>query len=147
MKKRRIMLQGIVVLIATGVALWLAFQPAVANHFDYALPVRNGLPCRIHFDGRDYDNNEQCAGISRSSWQVWYDARNHVPSGGSCESLSALRSEQALPLREVGGISTFLGSGHLLMVPRRVNLHRFTPTVLFVTDGACYRAYALSGGP
>jgi hypothetical protein len=47
---------------------WLAFEPRVANHFGYALPMKNGLPCRISVLGRDLDNNEQCLGMNRGDW-------------------------------------------------------------------------------
>ncbi len=146
-RSNRAVFRGLGVLVAIGAGLWLAFRPAVANHFGYALPTQNGLPCRIHYGGRDYDNDEQCAGINRSSWAVWYDTRHHLQSGGSCATTANLRSETALPLREVAGISTLLGLAHSIMVPGSVNYRGYAPTVLFVSDGACYRPYELSGGP
>jgi hypothetical protein len=144
---RKAMFWCFCILVAFGAALWVAFRPAVANHFGYALPTQNGLPCRIHVGGRDYDNTEQCAGISRSSWALWYDALHHIQPGGSCETSATLRSQGALPLREIDSIWTLLGSAHSVQVPANMNLAKYTTTVLFVKDGACYRPYGLSGGP
>ena len=124
---------------------WLAFQPRVANHFAYALPMKNGLPCRISFLGRHFDNNEQCLGMNGSGRSVWYAKHHHVPSGGACEGTGQLRKVGFLPLHRIGGISTLLGPSHAVLQPHADRSG--VPTVLLVEDNGCYRPYELSGGP
>jgi hypothetical protein len=120
----------------------------MANHFGYALPVNNGLPCRLHYRGRDYDNNEQCAGMNRSTWDIWYAAHHHVSAGGACEHPASLRRQGEWPLHTVAGISTLFGRAHRVLVGSRDDAASgFTTMVLYVEDGGCYRPYVLSGGP
>ena len=136
---------GLLLLLFVLVA-WLVFQPRVANHFGYAMPMKNGLPCRISVLGRDFDNNEQCGGMNRRGWIAWYDARHHVTPGGACETKAQLHSESDLPLHQVGGISTLFGSSHAILSPQPGH-GLGTPTVVFVEDSGCFRPYSLSGGP
>ena len=143
----KVAFRSLLALTSGVVTLWLAFRPAIANHFGYALPTQNGLPCRIQFADRHYDNDELCAGIDRSAWAVWYDPRHHIAPGGICSTEADLRKLDAIPLREVVSISTLLGPTHSLLVPHGEKLGIGTLTVLFVRDGGCYRVYQLSGGP
>jgi hypothetical protein len=145
--KRKIVAWCFCLLLAGAAALWVAFRPAVANRLGYALPAQNGLPCRIHIRGRDYENDEQCGGINRSAWAIWYDARHHSPAGETCVTTADLRKQAELPLHEVGSIWTLLGSAHPVLASRQVDLQKYTPTVLFVDGRACYRPYELLGGP
>jgi hypothetical protein len=136
-------LLGVTVL---ALMVFLAFQPRVANHFGYALPMKNGLPCRLHVMGRDYDNSEQCLGMNRAGWTAWYDAKHHVTPGGVCETNAQLQRAHDFPLERVGGVSTLFGSSHAVLSPRPD--HGFgTTTVLLVRDNGCFRPYGLSGGP
>lgn len=142
------MLRPLLALVALVFAGWLAFQPRVANHFGYALPVRDGLPCRLHYRGRDYENDEQCGGMDRGAWSVWYAAHHHVPSGGPCQQPATLRGIRDWPLHEIASISTLLGPSHPVLVSSRDGpASGFTTMVLYVEDAGCYRPYALLGGP
>lgn len=133
-------LRALLILAALALIGWLTFQPAAANHFGYALPIENGLPCRLHYRGRDYENDEQCGGMNRSAWSIWYDAQHHLPPGGPCESPAALRRTRDWPLHQVAGISTLLGPAHPILVSRRGGSPGgLTTMVLFVADATCYR--------
>jgi hypothetical protein len=134
----------LVALIAA--AGWAAFQPWTANHFGYALPIKNGLPCRLQYSGRAYENLEQCGGTERTAWMVWYEARHPGPSGGACQTPAELRRELSWPLREVQQIFTLLGPSHDVLVVKGVPAG-MTSTVIFVRDGPCFRPYELLGGP
>jgi hypothetical protein len=145
MRPGKIVAAALVLLLLCVLIAWLVFQPGVANHFGYALPVRNGLPCRISVSDRDFDNNEQCGGMNRGSWIAWYDARHHVTPGGACETKAQLHGENDLPLRLVGGIATLFGTSHAILSPQPGH-GLGAPTVLFVEDNGCFRPYSLSGG-
>ena len=146
MRTGRLVAAALVLLLLFALIAWLAFQPRVANHFGYAVPMKNGLPCRILVVGRHFDNNEQCGGMNRDGWTVWYDARHHVTTGGACETKAQLQSVNDVPLHQVGGISTLFGPSHAILSPTPGH-GLGAPTVLFVDDNGCFRPYSLSGGP
>jgi hypothetical protein len=52
---------GVVLALLVASAVLIALQPSLANHFGYALPGKDGLPYRIHVDGRDYSTYQVCA--------------------------------------------------------------------------------------
>lgn len=131
--------------LPAGVA-WAAFQPRVANHFGYALPVANGLPCRIQYSGRDYENLNECAGSELTPWMEWYAKRHHLSSDAPCHRQASLRAIHSWPLREVGQVFTLLGPAHPILEKSTIGAGE-TSTVIFVGDGTCYRAYELLGGP
>lgn len=142
------LVRALLILVALGFATWLAFRPAMANHFGYALPIANGLPCRLHYRGRDYENDDQCGGMNRSDWSIWYAAHHHVVPGGLCEQPASLRRMRDWPLHDIASISTFFGSAHPVLVGSRDDLASgFTTMVLYVGDATCYRPYVLLGGP
>ena len=141
---RKIFLFFIPVALA-GLSAWLAFRPEVANHFGYALPFKNGLPCRIHVLGREYDNDSQCLGIARTAWMKWYDAQNHVTEGGECVARAAISHTYHGGLSKIGEVFTLLGLSHPIEGMR--DPEGLVSTVLFVRDCSCYRPYSLSGGP
>src|SRR5947209_20522752 len=114
----RYILAPLPILTLLALAGWLAFQPRFANHFGYALPISNGLPCRLHYRGRDYENDEQCVGMNRSAWSVWYAAHHRVPSGGPCEKSASLKRTGDELLHEVASISTLLGSPDPIFISR-----------------------------
>lgn len=135
-------------LIVLGCSVFVVTRPTVANHFGYALPIANGLPCRIHHGGRDYQNGEQCAGIDRTAWSIWYSAKHHLAAGGPCQGPGSLRQVNAWPLYPVAGIDTLFGPSHAVAEDRGEQARPdLTPVVLWVRDGTCYRPYALLGGP
>lgn len=43
---------------------FLASRATVANHLGYALSGPYGLPFRVHYAGRDYENSSTCAGAA-----------------------------------------------------------------------------------
>lgn len=140
-----LVLLGLAVLLCLGV---VATRPRVANHFGYALPVANGLPCRLHYRGRDYENDSQCVGMNRSAWSGWYTARHHLPSGGACLQPAALRQVHDWPLELVASISTLFGPAHPVLVSHRDDAASgFTTMGVYVRDGSCYRPYEVLGGP
>jgi hypothetical protein len=141
---RKIFLFFIPVALA-GLSAWLAFRPEVANHFGYALPFKNGLPCRIHVLGREYDNDSQCLGIAQTPWMKWYDARNHVAEGGGCEARSAVSRTYHGGPSKIGEVFTLLGPSHA--IEAATFTEGLNAVVLYVRDSACYRPYSLSGGP
>jgi hypothetical protein len=136
--KQRLSVVTVAILFLIG-SVWLAFRPEVSNHFGYALPLKNGLPCRIHVLGRHYDNDSQCLGIARTAWMTWSGAQNE------CVTQSAVTHTYQKRLLEIGEVFTLLGRSH--PIDMAGNARGLTPTVLFVQDGACYRPYSLSGGP
>jgi hypothetical protein len=140
---------GRVVLAVAGlaVALWLAFQPLVANRLEYALPVANGLPCRLHAAGRDYENDQQCEGAAESAWRVWYNRHNRVTPGGACERPAALKRTGDWPLHQISTVWTLGGPPHAVVSAERSAPMSDTQTVIYVQDGPCYRPYSLLGGP
>lgn len=136
--QRRLLFRGTGILVAAAILVWIAFQPRVANHFGYALPVHNGLPCRISFSGRDYANNSFCEGMNQSAYSS--------SVGSTCTLPAALRRQKNWPLRQVASVWTLFGAAYPIMLPAGIKL-RYVPTYVFVKDGACYRTFALEGGP
>jgi hypothetical protein len=140
-----LVLLGLAALICLGV---IATRPQVASHFGYALPVANGLPCRLHYRGRDYENDSQCVGMNQSAWSERYTARHHLSSGGVCLQPAALRQAQDWPLEQVASIWTLFGPAHPVLVSHRDDAaHGFATMGVYVMDGSCYRPYELLGGP
>lgn len=117
----------------------LAFNPRVAQFFGYALPGNHGLPDRVWFKGRSYDqSSDPCetldqitsSGLAKASIQI----KQNDPS-------AVISNDQ---LAQVGALPTLFGAQHKILA---TPLQGYTTMVLFVEDGACYRTYVIEGGP
>jgi hypothetical protein len=129
------------VAIALGLLL---FQPAVANQFGYALPVTNGLPCRVHYANGTYDNDYQCAGANMTGWMTWSERQHHFPKGGGCLAVSAIQPRGGGTLTRVAQVSTLLGAAHPIVTGRGSYSSRSAQALtLYIQDGSCYRPYNL----
>lgn len=127
--------------------LWGALQPAMANHFGYALPGVNGLPSHFSYAQTDYFNHDLCAG-----------ADSCHPENASRWSQQRISDAGIWPLKQVGTVFTLFGAAHPIMEP--VNDPSMagagtpyagsdlTPFILFVPDGSgSYFGYMRMGGP
>jgi hypothetical protein len=128
---------AVTLLVLAGAGV-VAFQPWTANHFQYALAGRDGLPFRVTYTGRSYANTGMCA---RAAWC------DHAPSTETaCRSRQQLVSQRQWPLTQVGSIPTVFGPSHAVFAPP-VPAGRIVME-LFVVDGDdCYITYTIEGGP
>jgi hypothetical protein len=123
-------------LVLVGLLGFVAVQPRVANALGYALPGPSGLPYRVSFAGRDYDNDTTCAG---AGW-----CRVNGPL--LCTAGDQLREAGTWPLQQVGWLFTLFALPRPLL--RAPTPRGMTTMTLYVPRGRdCYLAYALSGGP
>lgn len=130
--RRALVLVALVSLVILAGAV--AFNPWTANHFGYALPGADGLPFRIHYNGRDYASTGYCAGAD------WCKGQQRT-----CWTQERLMSVQMWPLAEVGQIPALFARPYPIMssaIPAGM-----THTLVFVPAGSCYVVYALEGGP
>ncbi len=129
-----------IVILGLGLGLgWaMAWQPRIANHFGYALPLSgaSGLPFRLSYAGRHYANDHTCAGDD------WCKAASPL----TCSLASELRGEGYWPLQQVGSVLTLFGpSRPMLRAPTPGGM---TTMALYVPIGKdCYLPYSLEGGP
>ena len=86
------LLAVLALLAGLGLCCLLAAQPTMANRFGYALPGADGLPFRVHYAGRDYENSSTCAGAG------WCKA-NGPPS---CTASAWFRDAGYWPLQRIG---------------------------------------------
>ncbi|HET9014557.1 MAG TPA: hypothetical protein VFN57_03100 [Thermomicrobiaceae bacterium] len=127
-----------VVLLAAGGWAWFAGLPKLANHYGFALPRPGGLPFRVAYAGRDYENIATCAG---ATW-----CRQAPPDSSTCWSAARAQARALLPAPGAGSVMTLFGRPHALLA--RPVVDGLVPTGVLVTDGpACYVPYALEGGP
>jgi hypothetical protein len=123
----------VIVIVCALVAL---MQPAMANHFGYALPGPRGLPYRLTYAGRTYANPSTCAGAG------WCDGAAPI----HCATTAWLRRYGYWPLARVGTLWVMIGLPYpMLRSPTPAGM---TTMGLYVPIGRdCYLNYSLEGGP
>lgn len=114
-------------------ALWL-YLPWLANHYNFALPVSNGLPYRISYNNRTYATSSVCAG---ADW-----CKDKKPD---CRTEEYLVTNNLWPLKSLGDVPSLFSSAHLIMLPASSS-NPATTVVYVLKDTNCYIVYALEGG-
>lgn len=129
-------LVSLVVLLGLALFTWTTALPWAANHYGFALPGgTDGLPYRIHYNGRTYATHGICARAG------WCDGELHADI-----TTDTLQSQGEWPLTQVTSISTFLGAAHTVFA--HTPPASMTTMVLYVPDGPDrYISYGLEGGP
>ncbi len=135
------MVVSVVVLVGLGALAGLAFLPATANHFGYALPGREGLPYRVHYQDRDYRSHLTCA---RASW-CEAEMTPEDRARPYCTPGTELRA--GLSLVRVDDVGTLFGPPHGLFVDAGHAADRTPMAVLVEASRDCYVSYTLMGGP
>lgn len=125
-------LAAIACILLTGGVAWVAFRPAVADRFGYALPFSDRLPARISYDGRRYQDTWPCGGAACAR-----------AIGPACLSRRTLRRRYGWPLRQVSSIPTLLGPAHPVLRVTGPD----AAALLYVPIHGCYVVYSLVGGP
>lgn len=127
---------ALVVLLGSAFFAWTVALPWSANHFGFALPGGvDGMPYRIHYNGRDYATHALCARAG------WCDGELRADI-----TQDTLQSQGEWPLTQVTSISTFLGAAHPVLT--HMPPAGMTTMMLYVPDGSNrYITYTLEGGP
>jgi hypothetical protein len=125
--------------LVVAVGIWGALQPAMANHFGYAVPGNDGLPDYVFANGRRYQSQQVCAG---ADWCLRDQAQYGIPR---CYTQADLERTHEWPLDQVASMSTLFGAPHAIL-QRTGEVGVTTPFI--VEDGPeCYVMYGLEGGP
>jgi hypothetical protein len=147
MWNKRTIMRGIVsgMMLAAAfvfISLFLPALPWLANHFGFALPGLKGLPYRVAYAGRTYNNLETCA------YAGWCQSDSQgLPPAPFCLTKEEIQRQGRWPLTQVGIIFTFLGLPHPLMMPQ-ADVPRKLAFVAYVAYSSnCYVPYTLEGGP
>jgi hypothetical protein len=128
-----------VALLVVALGIWGALQPAMANHFGYAVPGKDGLPTYIFANGRRYQSQQVCAG---ANWCLHNQAEYGIPR---CYMQADLERTQEWPLVQVASMSTLFGAPHTILQPAGETGVNVT---FIIEDGPdCYVMYELEGGP
>ncbi|WP_409495702.1 hypothetical protein [Amycolatopsis sp. cmx-11-12] len=138
---RRVVTVSIVVLVVLGALCGASFIPKVANHFGYALPGEEGLPYRVHYNGRDYRNNLTCAGAQWCAGE-----RTPEPYCTPRAGLDLGEGNRETGLVKVDDVFTMFGPSHPVFtagVPQGEVVTR----VIVEAFNDCYLIYGLMGGP
>ena len=134
----RIVAAVISLAVLAGVAFfaWTGALPWSANHFGFALPGgMDGLPYRIHYNGRTYATHGFCARAG------WCRGESHTEI-----TRNTLQSQGNWPLSQVTSIPTFLGASHPAF--NHPSPAGMTTMELYIPDGSDrYIPYTLEGGP
>lgn len=133
-RRVRWILVSVSVVALAGIAVAVAFNPWTANHFGYALPGADGLPFRIHYNGRDYSSPGYCAGAD------WCRGQQRT-----CWSEEKLRVVNMWPLATVGQVPALFARQYPILSPAVPA--GTTTTLIFIPTGSCYEVFALEGGP
>jgi hypothetical protein len=143
---RGVVVVSIAALAGLGLLVWVAFLPVLANHFGYALPGKNGLPYRVHYDGRDYRSHLTCAGAD------WCEAEKTAEDRARpfCTPRAELRvgmENRDESLVEVDEVVTLFGPSHAVFVIRNNATGQAAMAILVEAAADCYVSYTLMGGP
>ncbi|HUZ03054.1 MAG TPA: hypothetical protein VMU89_22140 [Thermomicrobiaceae bacterium] len=129
---------ALIALLAAAAWVRAAALPELANHYEFALPGSAGLPFRVSYAGRHYENTATCAG---AGW-----CRQARANRQTCWSAGELSALGRLPAPRADSIPTLLGASHALLADPVADGR--VPTGVVVTNGDdCYVPYTLEGGP
>jgi len=130
-----------VALLVIGVGIWGALQPAMANHFGYAVPGKDGLPTYLFENGRRYHSLQVCAG---AGWCEQERVQYGIPR---CYTQADLQDRfHEWPLAQVDTMFTLFGGAQPIL--QRSAGDKGLTTPYYILDGPdCYVAYGLEGGP
>lgn len=129
---------SLVVLAAIALFAWTVALPWSANHYGFALPGgTDGLPYRIHYNGRSYATLGHCARAG------WCDTNNDRIFAYITKD--TVQSRGDWPLTQVTSVSTLLGSSY----PVFSHIPPGKPTFfLYIPDGPNrYVPYTIQGSP
>ncbi len=128
----------LVVLAAVAVFAWTVALPWSANHYGFALPGgTDGLPYRIHYNGRSYATRGHCA---RAGW-----CDTDIDKAFAYISRDTVQSHGEWPLTQVTTVSTFLGSSYPVLT--HTPPAGTTTAFLYIPDGPDrYIPYTIEGG-